>query len=339
MPTFRSKNFELTGGDRLAEIEIAYDCYGEFSDLADNVILVCHGLTSSHHAAGEVTADRRRGWWDEVIGPGKLFDTRHYCIVSSNTLGSCYGSTGPASIDPATGRPYGATFPAITLEDIVKAQHLLLRSLGIEQLVAVAGGSIGGFQAFQWAVSFPDFMKGIIATDTGPKDRFDSASTAASLVEGFSRDPNWNGGHYHVTGSLEEALTRLRIGTLRSYGFEEKIDGLDDPAACEAYLLESARAWAQEFDAHALVALDWAKSTFDVEAELQEVRAKFLYVLADTDELFPASIGKDVVARLEAAGVDVTYLEIQSRLGHYATIEEPEKWVPTAGRFLAGLDG
>jgi homoserine O-acetyltransferase len=180
-------------------------------------------------------------------------------------------------------------------------------------------------------------MKGIIATDTGPKDRFDSAATAASLLERFSQDPNWNGGNYHVSGGLEEALIRLRVETLRSYGFEEKIEGLDDPAAREAYLLETARAWAQEFDAHALVALNRAMATFDIEAELRKVRAKFLYVLADTDELFPASMGMDVVAGLEAAGVDVTYLEIQSCLGHYATIEEPEKWVPTATRFLANL--
>ena len=129
MAIYRTQNFELTNGAVLADLEIAYECYGGMTADKSNVILVTHGITSSHHAAGTVTSDRRKGWWSEVIGPKKLFDTTRYCIVSSNTLGSCYGSTGPASVDPATGNPYGAGFPEVGFEDIVKAQHLMLLSL------------------------------------------------------------------------------------------------------------------------------------------------------------------------------------------------------------------
>ena len=149
MPIFQAKGFELTSGAVLPELDIAYETYGDMSPAKNNVILATHGISSSHHAAGEITVDRRRGWWSEVIGPGKVFDTDRYCIVSSNALGSCYGSTGPASINSETEKPYGTGFPAFNYEDIVNAQHLLLQSLGIEKLIAVAGSSLGGFQAFQ----------------------------------------------------------------------------------------------------------------------------------------------------------------------------------------------
>ena len=339
MPVFRTADFELASGATLAELEIAYECYGDISAGADNVILVTHGLTSSHHAAGAVTADRRKGWWSEVIGPGKVFDTDRYAIVSANMLGSCYGSTGPASVDPRTGWRYGPRFPDITFEDIVRTQHLLLRSMGVRRLVAVAGSSFGGLQVFQWAVSFPDFMAGIIAMDTGPKDIFDSAAIAARLVAEFSRDPNWHGGDYYAAGGLVPALTALRIKTLKSYGFEERLKGLADASARERVLLETAREWADEFDANSLVVLLRAMARYNVEQDFHRIRARQFYELADSDEIFPASIGAEVLTKLRAAGVDVTFLKVHSRHGHYATTEEPEKWVPQVRRFLAQLDG
>jgi homoserine O-acetyltransferase len=338
MPVLRTPEFGLASGAVLADLEIAYQCYGALAGDADNVILVTHGLTSSHHAAGTITADRRKGWWSEVIGPGRAFDTTRYCIVSSNMLGSCYGSTGPAFVNPDTGQRYGAGFPEITFEDIVRAQHLLLQSLGVRKLVAVAGASLGGFQAFQWAVTFPDFMAGIIAMDTGPKDIFDSAPAAARLVEDFSQDPNWNGGDYYATGGMAAALTRLRVKTLRSYGFEEKLKGLADAGARERVLLETARDWAGEFDANSLIALQRAMARYNVERDFRKIRARLFYVLTDSDEIFPASIGAEVMTKLRSAGVDATFLELQSPHGHYATTEEPEKWVPQVRRFLEQLD-
>lgn len=339
MPVFHARDFALASGETLPELEVAYECYGRLSPAADNAILVTHGLTTSHHAAGAITADRRRGWWSEVIGPGKVFDTDRYCIVSPNMLGSCYGSTGPASVDPRSGRRYGPRFPDIGFEDIVRSQQLLLRSLGVRRLLAVAGSSLGGFQVFQWAVTFPDFMAGVVAMDTGPKDIFDSASAAARLVAEFSREPAWNGGDYYATGGMTEALTALRVGILRSYGFEEQLKTIADAESRERALLETARDWAREFDANSLIVLRRATARYDVEPDLHKIRARLLYVLADSDEIFPAAIGAGVMARLRGAGVDATYLEINSPHGHYATTEEPEKWTPQVRRFLTELRG
>ncbi len=337
MPTFHTQDFELRTGVVLPELDIAYECYGEMTADKDNVILVTHGITSSHHAAGSATLDRRRGWWSEVIGPQKVFDTARYCIVSSNILGSSYGSTGPAAVNPKSGKPYGPEFPAITFEDIVRAQHLLLQSLGVRKLVAVAGNSTGGFQAFQWAVTFPDFMTGVIAMDTGPRDLFDTGATISDLVASLSQDPNWNDGDYHAQGGVVEALTALRVNTLKSYGFEDKLEVGPDRPAPEVVMLETAREWASEFDAHSLITLMRAWANFNVEDELHKIRAKVYYVLCDTDELFPASVGQSVMSKFKSAGVDATYLEVKSRLGHYATTEEPEKWTPEVEKFLREL--
>ena len=337
MPKFHAQNFELKSGVVLTDLEIAYESYGEMAADKSNVILVTHGITSSHHAAGTVTLDRRRGWWSEVIGPQKVFDTTCYCIVSSNILGSSYGSTGPASIDPTSGKPYGAGFPEITFEDIVRAQHLLLQSLGVQNLVAVAGLSIGGFQAFQWAVTFPNYMQGVIAMDTGPRDLFNTSANIPGLIDQLSNDPNWNGGDYYAKGSVGEALTALRVNTLKSFGFEDKLEVGPGKPAPGVVMREIARDWANEFDAHSLITLMRASANFDVEDELHKVEAKIFYVLCDTDELFPASVGELVMSKFVSAGVDATFLEVKSRLGHYATTEEPEKWIPEAEKFLRGL--
>ncbi len=332
MAIFQSTNFELEKGAYLPVLEIAYECYGELATDRKNVILVAHGTTSSHIAAGEPTLDRRRGWYEETIGPGKLFDTDRYCVVSSNVLGSCYGSTGPASIDPRTGKRYGTSFPDISYLDIVRAQHALLTSLGVEQLFAVAGSSIGGFQAFQWAVTYPDFVSAILALDTAPRDTFDIAASVPGLIETFSKDTSWNNGDYPV-GSMAGALTDHRIKTLKSYGFEEKL-GEMDAGKREATILEAAREWAAEFDANSLIAVTRALATFNVEDKLAKIKAPLLYVLCDTDEWFPASLGEEVMAKLVTAGVDAQFHQVHSALGHYATTEEPEKWVSVAKDFL-----
>ncbi len=337
MPKLHAQNFELKSGAVLTDLEIAYESYGEMAADKSNVILVTHGITSSHHAAGTATLDRRRGWWSEVIGPQKVFDTTRYCIVSSNILGSSYGSTGPASIDPTSGKPYGAGFPEITFEDIVRAQYLLLQSLGVQKLVAVAGNSIGGFQAFQWAVTFPNYMQGVIAMNTGPKDLFNTSASIPGLIDQLSNDPNWNGGNYYAKGGAVEALTALRVNTLKSYGFEDKLEVGPGKPAPGVVMRETAREWANEFDAHSLITLMRAWANFDVEDELHKVEAKIFFVLCDTDELFPASVGELVMSKFVSAGVDATFLEVKSRLGHYATTEEPEKWIPEAEKFLRGL--
>jgi homoserine O-acetyltransferase len=337
MTTFSIPELNLESGEILSDVKIAYECYGELNAEKSNAILVTHGISSSHIAAGEVTLDRRRGWWNEIIGPGQLFDTSKYCIMSSNALGSCYGSTGPASINPATGKPYGTSFPEICIKDIVKSQHLLLRSLGIEKLIAVAGSSIGGFQTFQWAVTYPNFMAGILALDTSHKDLVDTGTSLKNLLDDLSKDDSWNNGYYYDSGDMVEKLTDIRINTLKSYGFEEKLDESLDEASRRKTLFDTARDWALEFDTNSLITSMQAVAKFDVEKDLEKIQAKILYILCDTDEWFPSSIGKDVTQKLADAGVNAKFFEVHSNKGHFATTEEPEKWVPEAKEFLRSL--
>ncbi len=334
MGTFRTTDFHLQCGVVLPELEVAYESYGTLNADRDNAILIAHGITSTHLGGHEPTLDRRRGWWSEIIGPGELLDTDRYCIISSNILGSSYGSTGPASINPETSKPYGAAFPQIDYADIVNAQHLMLRDLGISELVAVAGASIGGFQVFQWAVSYPDFMKGILALDTAPWDPMNVKDSVPELIETLSADSNWNDGDYYSSGGVVETLTKMRIATLRSYGIEEKLAKTHTTDEIDELIKNTASEWAGEFDAHALIRQMQAWGDFDLRGQLGRIRARAFYVLCDTDELFPSSIGEEVVEVLKSNGVDVTYHEISSELGHYATTDESEKWVPAAAKFL-----
>lgn len=336
MPEYRTSDFRLASGEVLPDLTVAYQTYGALNAEKSNAIIVMHGTTSTHHAAGRVTPDLREGWWDEIIGPGRLFDTDRYCVISSNMLGSSYGSTGPGSINPATGRPWGPDFPSITVEDMVRAQNALIEGLGIGRLLLVAGQSVGGLLAFQWAVTFPDAMRGILATDCGPVSRFGITATLPDLIAELEGDPKWSGGRYD-DGDLEEVMTRIRVRTLRAYQFADKFAGQMSEDEIEALLQETARAWAREFDPMSLVRLNEAFGDFDVSDQLDRIRANFFYVLCDTDEFYPASIGSGVVAEMREAGVEVTLHEVQSQMGHYSTTAEPEKWVPQARAFLAGL--
>ncbi|HXH84387.1 MAG TPA: alpha/beta fold hydrolase, partial [Candidatus Tectomicrobia bacterium] len=215
---FTTWNFRLESGRVLPELTLVFETYGRLVPDGRNAILITHGFSSSHRAAGRRAGDRAPGWWNELIGPGKPFDTERYFVVSSNMLGSSYGSTAPRSIDPATGRPYGPDFPDITLHDIVTAQRALLDALGVRRLVAVAGPSFGGYQAFQWAVSYPDFVLGIVPVLTAPWGA--RGPTAEAMMRRFAADPNWNGGWHYDRGGIVETLTQRRIGTLRAYGAE-----------------------------------------------------------------------------------------------------------------------
>lgn len=327
----------MQSGIVLPQLDVAYECYGQLNAERSNAILIHHGTTSTHYAAGRTTPDLRVGWWDSIIGPGKLFDTDKYCVISSNMLGSSYGTTGPASINPNTHRAWGADFPEITLEDMVRAQKLLIDALGIDKLYAVAGGSVGGLLSFQWAVTFPNAMRGIIATDCGPISQFGTSAALPELVAELQADPNWNDGHYAEAGGLVDVMTRIRTRTLLSYQFLEKFEGKMPRSGIEKLLHDTSKEWAEEFDPMSLVVLNSAIGKFDVSDRLSQIRAKFFYVLCDTDEFYPASMGEGVAEQMRDAGAQVTFHEVCSHMGHYSTSVEPEKWVPQAKGFLAGL--
>jgi homoserine O-acetyltransferase len=336
--TFTAYGFRLQSGRVLPEMTLAYETYGRLAPDGRNAILITHGFTSSGHAAGKYSpADRSPGWWDGLIGPGKAIDTNRYFVVSSNMLGSSYGSTGPSSVNPATGKPYGPDFPAITVRDIVEAQRLLLSALGVSHLVAVAGPSYGGFQAFQWAVTHPDFMSGIVAVVSQPRARAD-LEPVASMVGRFAQDPNWNGGWHYDRGRILATLTEVRYETLMRYGANEMLAvTIPERTEREARIRQMAEAWAREFDPNSMVTLRRALDGYNTEPQLPAVRAKVLYVLSRTDKLFPPSIAPDVMDKLARAGVDARYFEIDSEFGHSASGPEWAKWGPTLKAFVDSL--
>jgi homoserine O-acetyltransferase len=336
---FTLRDFRLSNGTTMPEAMIAYETYGRLKPGGRNAVLVTHGYTGSHHFAGRNPANGNQpGSWDGLIGPGKAIDTDRLFVVASNMLGSSYGSTNAASRNPVTGRPYGPDFPAISIRDIVAAQKALLEALGVEHLVAVAGPSYGGYQAFQWAVAYPDFMDAIVPVNTAP---WASANTDKQLAEVTARlaaDPDWHGGHYYGKGGAKTALTEIRIETLKRYGIEANLaPRFPDPAAREAAIREQAANWAKNWDAHSLIILRRALLGFDTRPDFARIKAKVLYVLCRSDALFPPKIAPGVIDALHAAGVDARYFELDSDMGHSSSGPEHAKWSPVLRGFLAPL--
>lgn len=334
---FRAGDFALEQGGRLPELALAYETYGRLAPDGDNAVLVCHGYTSSPHAAGD-----GEGWWHELIGPGRTIDTERSFVVSSNMLGSAYGSTGPASPNPATGRPYGPDFPALTVADMVRAQDRLLAHLGVGRLALVIGYSYGGYLTLQWGVSQPERMRGLVVVASGLKGR-GTPEMVSALEQRFAACPGWNGGHYYgqeAAGGLRAELARLRLETLRGYGVDRSlVDALGDPARAEAELERQAAKWAGEFDAHSLIVLRKALVGHDIGPKLGALRAPVLYVLSRTDSLFPPALAEPALALFRQAGVEASYHEIDSEHGHAAPRTEWRKWAEPLAAFLAKHSG
>jgi homoserine O-acetyltransferase len=336
--TFATKNFKLVSGTVMPEITIAYETYGTLAPGGRNAVLLTHGYTSSQHMAGRAGANGAEGSWDGLVGPGKAIDTDRLFVVSSNMLGSSYGSTNPAFTNPATGKPYGPDFPDITLVDIVTAQKALLDSLGVKHLVAVAGPSFGGYQTYQWGVTYPDFMDGLVAVVSAPKGSGGDAAVK-SLVDTLAKDPNWNGGWYYDKGGITGTLTDMRVATLRRYGIDEQLAAqFPDKANREAEIRKRAETWSKVFDGNSLVVLRKASVRFDAEKDMPKIKAKVLYVLSRTDKVFPPTIAPDVMAKLKAAGVSADYFEIDSEFGHSASGLDAAKWAPRLKAFMATLE-
>jgi homoserine O-acetyltransferase len=344
---FTAREFRLEKGETLPVLELAYETYGTLAPNKDNAVLAVHGYTSSHHAAGKNAAGKQgrgvtpgaAGWFDALIGPGKAVDTDRYFVVSVNALGSAHGSTGPNCENPHTGKPYGPTFPEITMRDIVASQKLLIDSLGLRSLIAVIGPSMGGYQSFQWAASFPGFMKGIVASVTAPRCAPGGLERLLGLQKRLASDPNWNGGWYYDNGGIAKTLEEIRFDTLMSYGMNEILaESIADPKARKAAIRDNARAWAQVYDGHSMVTLRKAVNTVDITGQYDRLtRAKVLYVQSKTDKVFDIELCPGYVADMRKAGVDVTYVELPTDKGHMASNADAQLWAPILKAFIDKL--
>jgi len=330
---FTAREFRLESGQSLPVLELAYETYGTRSLTEGNAVLVVHGYTSSHHAAGKNAKGKQGrgvtegapGWFDALIGPGKAVDTNRYFVISVNALGSAHGSSGPNTIDPRTKKPYGPTFPHISMRDMVGSQKLLVDSLGLKSLVAVVGPSMGGFQSFQWAASYPGFMKGIAASVTAPRAP-NRLGGLEALQKRLASDPNWNGGWYYENGGIPGTLEQIRYETLLNYG------------QGEAEAKAAAGAWAKIYDGHSLVTLRRAIDGFDITHQYDRLKqTKVLYVNSKTDKLFDIALCPGYVSDMRKTGVDVTYVELPSDKGHMASHADAAMWAPILGAFMKSL--
>jgi homoserine O-acetyltransferase len=336
--TFEIAELHLQNGQLMRDVTLAYRTLGRLAPDRNNVVLVTHGYTSGPQMI-DPDASTGEGSWNALVGPGRAVDTNRYFAVAANMLGSSYGSTNAASFDPKTGRRYGPRFPDIAVSDIIATQRRLLEHLGIDKLVAIVGPSYGGYQAFQWAVDYPDTVKGIAPIVTSPSvPRERSEGRVARLRATLSRNPNWNGGDYYDAGGVLDTLIEIRIAILKTYGTEARLrETLSDPAAIEAAIRDEATRWARDFDANSLIILAKALRTFDVTARFNMIKAKVLYVLSRTDELFPPELALTMMPALKEAGVDADYFLLDSEYGHSASGRDAHKWAPRLRAFMESL--
>lgn len=350
--------FRLTHGAALSTFELRYETYGTLNAARDNAILLIHALTGSAHAAGRHTPDERKaGWWDPMIGPGRPLDTDKYFIVCANALGGCDGSTGPCDVNPATGRPWGKDFPLITVSDLVRTQRLLIDRLGIRRLAAVIGGSLGGMQALEWAVRYPVLLRRVaIIAAAG---RLDPQGIALNEVgrRAIMLDPRWQGGDYTPGEGPDEGLAVARmVGTVTYHSKESMAMRFGRrPAArpvsrpsfggtfdVEGYLHHHGDALVARFDAHSYLRQTRAMDLYDV-AEgrgsegwaLSAVRARVLTIGIRSDWLFTPQNVRDLNEALVAAGATSTYHELDSPHGHDAFLKEWTMLDPLLRQFLA----
>jgi homoserine O-acetyltransferase/O-succinyltransferase len=329
--THRIAHFRLTSGVVLPEITTAYLTLGRLAPDGRNAVLIAHGYTSGPDMVMP-DSSAVEGSWSELVGPGKPIDTERFFVVCPNMLGSSYGSTNAASIDPSTQRPYGARFPELTLTDMIHAQRALLDHLGVRHLHAVAGPSFGGFQAFEWAIEYPEFVDRIVAATTAP---YCPMADAEGVERRLAEDPNWHGGDYYAHGGVTRTLMRMRSETLRAFGIDTVLEArFPDPAGRAKEIDRLAETWAARFDANSMVILMRAAARFDVRDRLSCIAARVLFVLSATDRLFPPSLGPEVVRLLRDAGVAVDYCELDSRHGHFASGVDARRWAARLAAFM-----
>lgn len=351
---------KLWRGGSLYPVTIAYETWGELSPERDNVILVLHALTGDSHAAGKYSEDEDKcGWWDPLIGPGRAFDTNRYFVICSNVIGGCQGSTGPSSINPETGYPYAMDFPVITIQDMVAAQVELLKALGINKLLAVTGGSIGGMQAIEWVIRYPDWVENALIFGALPKTSPQSIGFNAVGRQAIMIDPEWKGGKYYPSPGPVAGLSVARmVGmiTYQSYEgmwirFGRKLatrpttySPLGEKFDVEGYLEYQGYKLTQRFDANSYLYLTRAMDLYDAsegfDSELEaydRIRANILLVGISTDWLYPPHEVKAFANQLRDLGKNAVYEELDSIHGHDAFLKEWEQMTRIITLYMENL--
>lgn len=348
----------LANGQTLPRFDLMIETYGELNAEKSNAVLICHALSGNHHVAGYHTPeDKYPGWWDSMVGPGKPIDTERFFVVGLNNLGGCHGTTGPLSENPATSQDYGADFPVVTVKDWVKSQAMLADALGIEQWAAVVGGSLGGMQALQWTIDFPERVRHALVIASAPKLSTQNIAFNDVARQAILTDPDFNEGHYareqkiptrglriarmmgHITYLAEEGLGKKFGRELHSDGYQY---GYGVEFEVESYLRYQGDKFAGRFDANTYLLMTKALDYFDPAADfnnnlskaLQNVQAKFFVASFSTDWRFAPERSKELVKALIAARKSVQYIEVQSNHGHDAFLMEDEAYIRAVAAYM-----
>jgi len=348
------RKHKLESGEKLGPVTIAYETYGKLNKNKSNAILVPHALSGDAHAAGVHREQDDPGWWDNMIGPGKAFDTDRYFIICSNVIGGCKGSTGPSSLNPTTGKPYALDFPFITVADMVHVQRHLLDFLGIDKLLCVAGASMGGgMQVLQWVASYPGRVRAAIPIATALKHSPQQIAFNEVVRQAIMADPAWHDGNYYEYGQPEKGLSVARmighITFMSDQSMEEKFSrrlkndkfsfGFDADFEVEGYLRYRGANFVKRFDANSYLYITKAIDYFDLSGEKmiphgKAINTRFLIISFKSDWLYPPSQSQEIVQLLKRKHVDATYCELTSTYGHDAFLVEVEEQTTLIKHFL-----
>lgn len=351
-----SKRFDrivLDSGESLGPVDVAYQCYGQLNATGSNAILACHAFSGDAHAAGIDPESNQPGWWDSMIGPGKAFDTDKYFVVCSNVLGGCKGTTGPISTNPATGKPYAMSFPVITIGDMVRLQKMLVESLGVRRLLAVAGGSMGGMQVLAWAAQYPEMVASAIPIASTWRHSAQQIAFNEVGRQAIMADPDWNGGDYyegkrparglsvarmvgHIT-YMSDASMRAKFGRRTRKVASDETEIFE----VESYLRYRGSQFVERFDANSYLYITKAMDLYDLTqngqeltAVLEKSRTKFLVISFTSDWLYPSYQSQEIVTALRRRNQDVAYIELPSTYGHDAFLLEVEEQTQVVRGFL-----
>lgn len=354
----------LESGREIGPVTIAYEVFGTLSQEKDNAILIAHAFSGDSHVAGYYHDDvdsEKPGWWDFMVGPGKGIDTNRYCVICSNILGSCMGSTGPSSINPESGEPYGLEFPMVTIGDMVEAQKKLMDHLGIKQLLAVIGGSVGGMQVLEWWVRYPQMIKAAIPIATTMRHSALAIAFNEIARQSIMTDPNWQHGNYydgekpdlglavarmvgHVTYLSDEAMRRKfgrRLQDKNDFSYDFGVD-----FQVESYLRHQGSKFVRRFDANSLLYITKASDYFDLKdcvssgeciSDRPPSDTKFLVISYSSDWLYPTYQAKELVQALKRTGQDVSFCEIEADCGHDAFLIPDDRLTNLVQGFLHGI--